>query len=56
MVPPSPSVARSPARSLRWQLGLLGSTLAGVAIALSPAWWAVALFWDLRDRYSAKGT
>jgi hypothetical protein len=56
MVPPEPTMAQPPVGSIRWQLGLLGSTLAGAAMALSPAWWAVALFWDLRDRYSPKGT
>lgn len=40
----------APVGSLRWQAGLLASTLGGVAIALSPAWWAVACFWDLQDR------
>ena len=35
--------------SLRWQLALLGWTLAGAAIAVCPVWWAVAAWWDVRD-------
>jgi len=35
--------------SLRWQFALLGMTLAGVVIALSPVWWAIVAWWELRD-------
>lgn len=40
----------APVGSLRWQAKLLGYTLAGAAIAVCPAWWGVALWWELRDR------
>ena len=39
----------APVGSLRWQLALLGWTLAGAAIAVCPVWWAVAAWWDVRD-------
>ena len=40
----------APIGSLRWQLGLLGYTLAGAAIAVCPVWWAVALRWDVVEK------
>ena len=40
----------APEGSLRWQLALLGMTLAGVAVALCPVWWAVVAYWELRVR------
>lgn len=44
----------APVGSLRWQLGLLGATLAGAVVAVCPVWWARALWWDLRDRLEAE--
>ena len=38
----------APVGSLRWQLGLLASVLAGVAVALCPAWWAESAWSDFR--------
>ena len=42
----------APVGSVRWQLGLLASVLAGGAVAVCPAWWAVALWWDYRARHA----
>lgn len=36
--------------SIGWQLELLGHTLAGVAIAACPLWWAWCLWSDARAR------
>ena len=38
---------RAPVGSVRWQLGLLGWTLAGVALGLNPLWWLRAALWEL---------
>ena len=44
----------APVGSLRWQLSLLGATAAGAVVAVCPIWWAVAIWWDVRDRRRSK--
>ena len=39
----------APVGSLRWQAKLVGTMVVAGAIALCPAWWAVALWWEVRD-------